>query len=171
MEAHVAGWLGSALVQLGRAHDALAVTEDAFRRDMHRRGGKYAWFYLFKAIGEAHAALADTEKALAWADRAIQVTQQAGEILHLAQGLKSRGDMRLLLSLSPEEAIDDLQRAKAIAEQHGLLPLAAECNLSLAHACRQRCDREARRFASRAAEVSRRLCLERHLAEAERLAA
>lgn len=172
MEAHVVGWLGSALVAHGHAREALAVTEDAFRRDMHRRGGKSSWFYLFKAIGEAHAALGNTEEALAWTDSAIQVTREANEVLHFAQGLKSRGDTRLLLSLSPEAATNDLTQARAIGEQHGLAPLVAECDLSLARACRRlHRDQEARRFACCAAQAFRRLRLERHLAEAESLAA
>jgi class 3 adenylate cyclase/tetratricopeptide (TPR) repeat protein len=170
MEAIVAGWLGSALVQGGRPAEALSVTEDAFRRGAHRAGGKYTWFYLFKAIGEAKAARGCADEALAWVDRAIQVTEEAQECLHRAQGLKCRGDMRLTLSLATEAAIQDLESARRIAEEHGLAPLAAECDLSLARA-HQRAgrDREAHQLAARAAQAFRALGLERHLAEAERL--
>ena len=77
MEALLAGWLGTALVQVGRPADALAVTQDSFRRRAHLAGGMYTWFYLFKAIGEAHAALGNAAEALEWADKAIQVTTDA----------------------------------------------------------------------------------------------
>jgi tetratricopeptide (TPR) repeat protein len=171
MEAMLAGWLGAALVEAGRPAEALAVTEESFRRRAHHAGGMYTWFYLFKAIGEAHAALGNAADALAWLDKAIQVTRDSKESLHYAQGLKSRGDIRLRLALSVEAASGDLDEARRIGEQLGLLPLVAECDLSLARA-RERAGQhqEARRLASRAAEAFRALGLERHLAEAERLA-
>src|SRR5262249_34863136 len=134
MEAMVAGWLGSALVQVGRPAEALAVTQDSFHRRAHLAGGMYTWFCLFKATADAHAALGNTAAALEWADKAIAVARDAQESLHYAQGLKCRGDVRLQLSLPAETAMDDLQEARRIAEQHGLLPLAAECDLSLARA-------------------------------------
>ena len=172
MEAMLAGWLGTALVQVGRPAEALDITEESFGRRAHLAGGKYTWFYLFKAIGEAHAALGNAGKALSWADKAIAVTREANELLHYAQGLKCRGDMRLLLSLPEAAAIGDLEQAKAIAERHGLLPLVAECDLSLARAFGQLGrDRDARRLATGAAQAFRMLRLERRLAEAERLAA
>jgi DNA-binding winged helix-turn-helix (wHTH) protein/tetratricopeptide (TPR) repeat protein len=172
MEAMVAGWLGTALVQVGRPAEALAIAQDSFRRGAHLAGGMYTWFYLFKAIAEAHAALGNATDALAWADKAIQVTRDAKERLHYAQGLKCRGDMRLQLSLPAEVAIDDLEEARNIAEEHGLLPLAAECDLSLARAFKRLGGlREARQLASRAAEAFRALGLERHLANAESLSA
>ena len=172
MEAMLAGWLGTALVQVGRPAEALAATEASFRRGAHLAGGMYTWFYLFKAIGEAHAALGNAAEALAWVDKAIQVTRDAEEILHYAQGLKSRGDMRLQLSLAVEAAIADLEEARQIAERHGLLPLVFECDLSLARAIERLGgrDQEARHLAARAAEGFRALGLERHLAEAESLA-
>jgi DNA-binding winged helix-turn-helix (wHTH) protein/tetratricopeptide (TPR) repeat protein len=173
MEAMLAGWLGTALVLAGRPAEALAATEASFRRGAHLAGGMYTWFYLFKAIGEAHAALGDATEALAWVDKAIQVARDAGEVLHYAQGLKSRGDVRLQLSLSTEAAIAALEEARQIGEQHGLLPLVYECDLSLARAIQRLGgrDQEARQLAARAAEGFRALGLERHLAEAENLAA
>jgi DNA-binding winged helix-turn-helix (wHTH) protein/class 3 adenylate cyclase/tetratricopeptide (TPR) repeat protein len=172
MEAMLAGWLGTALVQTGRPADALAVTQGSFRRRAHLAGGMYTWFYLFKAIGEAHAALGDAGEALAWADKAIQVTRDAQESLHYAQGLKSRGDIRLQLSLRTEAAVDDLEEARQIAEQRGLLPLVAECDLSLARALgRLGRSAQARRLASRAAQAFLALGLERRVAEAESLTA
>jgi DNA-binding winged helix-turn-helix (wHTH) protein/tetratricopeptide (TPR) repeat protein len=172
MEAMLAGWLGSALVQVGRPADALAVTRDSFRRRAHLAGGMYTWFYLFKAIAEAHAALGDAAEALVWADKAIQVTTDAKESLHYAQGLKCRGDIRLQLSLPAQAAVEDLEEARQIAEQHGLLPLVAECELSLARAFgRLGRDRQARRLASGAAQAFRALGLERRVADAESLTA
>jgi class 3 adenylate cyclase/tetratricopeptide (TPR) repeat protein len=171
MEAILAGWLGTALVAVGRAAEALGVTEEAFRRGAHLAGGRYTWFYLFKAIGEAHAALGNVAEAFAWADKAIQVTQETNESLHYAQGLKCRGDMQLRLAPSAEEAMADLELARTIGADHGLLPLVAECDLSLARA-RARAGRtqEARQLAARAAEAFRALKLDRYLAEAEQLA-
>jgi DNA-binding winged helix-turn-helix (wHTH) protein/tetratricopeptide (TPR) repeat protein len=171
MEAAVAGWLGTALVQVGRAGEALAITEDLFRRGAHLAAGRYTWFYLFKAIAEAHAALGNADEAVAWADKAIAVTEEAQETLHRAQGLKARGDMRLALALPVEAAAKDLEDARQLAERHGLKPLAAECTLSLARAATRagRHD-EARQLASRAAAAFRHLGLDRYLAEAEGLA-
>ena len=170
MEALLSGWLGTALVQLGRPADALAVTQDSFRRRAHLAGGMYTWFYLFKALGEAHAGLGNAAEALAWADKAIQVTTDAQESLHYAQGLKCRGDVRLQLALPAEAAVDDLEEARQIAKGHGLLPLVAECDLSLARAIeRLGRRREAGRLASRAAQAFRALGLERRVADAESL--
>ena len=130
----------------------------------------YTWFYLFKATGEAHAALGNAGEALTWADKAIQVTRDADESLHYAQGLKCRGDIRLQLSLPTQAAVDDLEEARQIAERHGLLPLVAECDLSLARASGSLGrTREARRLAARAAQAFRALGLERHAAKAENL--
>jgi DNA-binding winged helix-turn-helix (wHTH) protein/class 3 adenylate cyclase/tetratricopeptide (TPR) repeat protein len=172
MEAMLAGWLGTALVLVGRPAEALAATEASFRRGAHLAGGMYTWFYLFKAIGEAHGALGNAAEALAWVDKAIQVTHDAREVLHYAQGLKSRGDVRLQLSLVVEAAIADLEEARQIGERHGLLPLVLECDLSLARAIRRLGgrDQEAQHLAARAAEGFRALGLERRLAEAESLA-
>jgi tetratricopeptide (TPR) repeat protein len=170
MEAIVAGWLGTALVDAGRPADALAVTEGAFHRKAHLAGGKYTWFYLFKAVGEAHAALGGPTEALSWADKAIAVTEEAQEELHRAQGLKARGDMRLAHAEPLEAAIDDLDSARQLAEAHGLKPLVAECDLSLARAHgRAGRRREAQRHAARAAKGFRALGLERRLAEAQQL--
>ena len=172
MEAMLAGWLGSALVEVGRPDEALAATQDSFRRSAHLAGGMYTWFYLFKAIGEAHAALGNAAEAMAWADKAIQVTRDAKENLHYAQGLKCRGDMQLRLSLAAEGAIDDLEKARQISKQHGLLPLVSECDLSLARAFERVGRRqEVQRHASRAAQAFRALGLERRLADAESLVA
>jgi tetratricopeptide (TPR) repeat protein len=171
MEAILAGWLGAALVQVGRPAEALAVAEDAFRRGAHLAGGMYTWFYLFKAIGEAHAALGNAAEAMGWVDKAIQVTRDASEPLHYAQGLKCRGDVRLQLSASMKAAVADLEEARQIAAQHGLLPLVAECDLSLARAFqRLGRNRQMQRLASSAARGFRALGLERRLAEAESLA-
>jgi tetratricopeptide (TPR) repeat protein len=171
MEAILAGWLGTALIAVGRAAEALGVTEEAFARGAHLAGGRYTWFYLFKAIGEAHAALGSVAEALAWADKAIQVTQETKESLHYAQGLKCRGDMRLRLPRHAEEAMADLELARTIGRDHGLLPLVAECDLSLARACTRAGRRQkARQLASRAAQAFRALELDRYLAEAEKLA-
>src|SRR5262245_16491028 len=170
MEAFVSGWLGTALVQLGRAGDALAVTENSYRRHTHVRGGKYTWFYLFKAIGEANAALGNTEAALVWIDKAIDVTQRANEILHYAQGLKCRAEVRLGLSISSEEAVDDIKQAKEIAERCGLVPLLAECDLILARASQQLGrDGDVLKYASAATRSFRALGLDRFIAQAERL--
>jgi tetratricopeptide (TPR) repeat protein len=170
MESLVAGWLGTALVQAGRPGEALAITEDSFRRGAHLGAGRYTWFYLFKAMGEAHAALGHAAEALAWADKAIAVTETAQEVLHRAQGLKCRGDMRLALSLPPEAAIADLETARQIAVDRGLRPLAAQCDLSLARVAAgagRYCD--ARQLAAGAAEAFRALGLDRYLAEAEQV--
>jgi class 3 adenylate cyclase/tetratricopeptide (TPR) repeat protein len=172
MEPMVAGWLGTALVQLGRAAEALAVTEDSFARQMHLRGGNYTRFYLFKAIGEANAAIGNTEEALLWVEKAIDVAHKAKEILHYAQGLKCRGDMRLLLAPSEDSCIGDLEQAKEIGSRHGLAPLVAECDLSLAQACqRLGRDQDARQFAHSAGRAFRALNLERYLVRAEALVA
>jgi tetratricopeptide (TPR) repeat protein len=170
MEAMLAGWLGTALVRVGRPADALAVAQDSFRRGAHLAGGMYTWFYLFKAIGEAHAALGNGAEALEWAEKAIQVTRDAQESLHYAQGLKCRGDIRLQLSLSTEAAVGDLEEARQIAGQHGLQPLVAECDLSLARGMgRLGRGSQARQLASRAVQAFQALGLERLVADARSL--
>jgi hypothetical protein len=68
-------------------------------------------------------------------------------------------------------AVADLEEARQIAAQHGLLPLVAECDLSLARAFqRLGRNRQMQRLASSAARGFRALGLERRLAEAESLA-
>jgi hypothetical protein len=108
---------------------------------------------------------------LGWADKAVDVTRRANEIVQVAHALKCRGDLRLLSPASVDGALDDLAAAKKIAEHHGLAPLLAECDLSLADACK-RAGRgpQARKHASRAVAGFRVLGLERHLVNAEKLA-
>jgi tetratricopeptide (TPR) repeat protein len=169
MEAIVAGWLCTALVKDGRAAEALTIAEDGYRRQTHLRGGYSTWFYLMKSVGEAHGALGNTQDALDWANQAIEVTQRSNEILHYAQGLKCRADLQL--PYAPEAAIADLEQSRRFASEHGMAPLAAECDLAMALARRQLGDdAAAQEFASYAAQQFRELGLDRHLAEAQRLA-
>src|SRR5262249_39813148 len=127
-----ASFLSMALLQLGRPADALAVAEDLFRRGAHLRGARYFSFFLFKAIAEAKAMVGAVEEALDWANRASNVTQHANEIVQIAHAFKCRGDLRVQLSTSFDEGLDDLKEAREIACRHGLAPLVAECDLSLA---------------------------------------
>jgi DNA-binding winged helix-turn-helix (wHTH) protein/tetratricopeptide (TPR) repeat protein len=166
-----ASFLSTALLQLGRPADALAVAEDLFHRGAHLRGARYFSFFLFKAIAEAKAVVGAVEEALDWADRASHVTRHANEIVQIAHAFKCRGDLRLRLSTSRDEGLGDLKEAREIACRHGLAPLVAECDLSLAIAYKgMGHDRRAQTFASRAADGFRVLGLERHLAQAKRLA-
>jgi hypothetical protein len=65
----------------------------------------------------------------------------------------------------------DLELARTIGADHGLLPLVAECDLALARAgARAGRRQEARQLASRAAQAFRALKLDRYLAEAQKLA-
>jgi DNA-binding winged helix-turn-helix (wHTH) protein/tetratricopeptide (TPR) repeat protein len=166
-----ASFLSTALLQLGRPAEALAVAEDLFHRGAHLRGARYFSFFLFKAIAEAKAVVGAVEEALDWANRANNVTQHANEIVQIAHAFKCRGDLRLRLSTSLDEGLDDLKEAREIACRHGLAPLVAECDLSLAIGYKGTGhDQQAQKFASRAADGFRVLGLERHLAHAKRLA-
>jgi predicted ATPase/DNA-binding winged helix-turn-helix (wHTH) protein len=166
-----ASFLSTALLQLGRPAEALAVAEALFRRGAHLRGARYFSFFLFKAIAEAKAAVGAVEEALDWANRASDVIRHANEIVQIAHAFKCRGDLRLLLSTSLDEGLDDLKEAREIARRHGLAPLVAECDLSLAAAYNgMRHVQQAQKAASRAADGFRVLGLERHLARAKRLA-
>jgi tetratricopeptide (TPR) repeat protein len=166
-----ASFLSTALLQLGRPAEALTVAEALFRRGAHLRGAKYFSFFLFKAIAEAKAAIGAIEEALQWANKAHDVIQQANEIVQIAHALKCRGDLLLLSSASLDEGLDDLKEAREIACRHGLVPLVAECDLSLAAAYKDmRQVKQAQRAASRAVDGFRILGLERHLARAKRLA-
>jgi tetratricopeptide (TPR) repeat protein len=166
-----ASFLSTALVQLGRPAEGLAVAEALLGRGAHLRGARYFSFFLFKAIAEAKAAVGAVEQALAWADKAIDVTQRADEFVQIAHAFKCRGDLRLAVPAFIGEAIGDLEQAKDTALRLGLAPLVAECDLSFAAAHKAMGhDQQARKFAADAADGFRALGLERHLARAEQLA-
>jgi class 3 adenylate cyclase/tetratricopeptide (TPR) repeat protein len=169
-EAINAAWLASALVMAGRPGEALSIAEDSYKRNTHLRGGKYNWFYLFKAIGEAKAGLGQLDDGMAWVDRAIAVARETKEAIHHAQGLKCRGDIRLGRPQLLASAIDDFKAALALAEKHCLAPLAAECQLSLstANTALGRCD-EAQAYLTRASAGFAALGLERFAQRERRL--
>jgi DNA-binding winged helix-turn-helix (wHTH) protein/tetratricopeptide (TPR) repeat protein len=166
-----ASFLSMALVKLGRPAEALSIAEALLGRGAHLRGARYFSFFLFKAIAEAKAAVGPVESAMAWADKAVDVTQRANEFVQIAHAFKCRGDLRLLLPTSISKGIDDLEQARDLASRHGLAPLVSECDLSLARACRAMGrDQQAQKLALEAADGFRALDLERQLVQAERLA-
>ena len=78
----VSAKLGEALIGCGELHLASKVLEAAAQPSCYRKGGRYTWFYLFKALANLHLAQNDPEQARQFAQKAYNLTQETGEAGH-----------------------------------------------------------------------------------------
>lgn len=78
----VSAKLGEALVSSGELKLAEKVLEQAVQPGCYRKGGRYTWFYLFKAMAELQLALKDYDKAHLYARKTFTITKETGERAH-----------------------------------------------------------------------------------------
>ncbi len=78
----VSAKLGEALLGCGELALAEKVLEQAAQPSCYRKGGRYTWFYLFKAQADLCLAQDDPEQARHFAQKAYNLTQETGEAGH-----------------------------------------------------------------------------------------
>lgn len=78
----VSAKLGEALIGCGELTLAARVLEQAAQPACYRKGGRYTWFYLFKALTRLYLAQNDLEQAKTMAQRVHTLTQETGEAGH-----------------------------------------------------------------------------------------
>ena len=78
----VSAKLGEALVGSGELQLAEKVLEQAVQPSCYRKGGRYTWFYLFKAMAELQLALNNLDKAHLYARKSFTVTSETNEKAH-----------------------------------------------------------------------------------------
>lgn len=114
----VSAKLGEALIGCGELALAARVLEQAAQPSCYRKGGRYTWFYLFKALTRLYLAQNELEQAQGVAQRAYTLTQETGEaghhgwsILMLANvyGQSGNSDHTQVLHLY-DQALDIAQR-------------------------------------------------------------
>jgi class 3 adenylate cyclase/tetratricopeptide (TPR) repeat protein len=120
----VAG-LGTALARSGNAGDAVRIIQGALDRQVYRRAGNPALYYLLLAIGEAQWRAGDRGLALEHIDRAEAMARQNGEMAHIAHALYVRGE--ILVRSEPEAAERAYREARICAAEHQMRPLVADC--------------------------------------------
>jgi tetratricopeptide (TPR) repeat protein len=125
----VAG-LGTALARSGSPVEALQLLQDALDRQIYRRAGNPALYYLLMAIGEAHRIAGHLDEALDKAGEAERLARRNAEMAHLAQALYLHGAIHA--HQDPTAAERTYLDARRCAEQHEMRPLAARCWLGLA---------------------------------------
>ncbi|RLU02470.1 MAG: hypothetical protein D9N11_09045 [Ketobacter sp.] len=78
----VSAKLGEALIASGELQLAEKVLEQAVQPSCYRKGGRYTWFYLFKAMAALQLALDNVDKAHLYARKAFTVTSETNEKAH-----------------------------------------------------------------------------------------
>lgn len=78
----VSAKLGEALIGSGELKLAEKVLEQAVLPSCYRKGGRYTWFYLFKAMAELQLALKDFDKAHLYARKTFTITKETNEKAH-----------------------------------------------------------------------------------------
>jgi tetratricopeptide (TPR) repeat protein len=139
----VASTLGAAYTYAGRVDEALPLLEQAVERAA-----------AMKLRANQSLRLARLAEAHVKAERAETAFPVAAQALDLAQELRERGHeahvLRLLASIEMEREPPNLDRAEegyrkalAIAEELGMRPLQAHCQLGLGRIYQRSCDGEA----------------------------
>jgi len=78
----VSARLGEALIGSEELKLAEKVLEQSVQPGCFRKGGRYTWFYMFRAMAKFQLALGDLEKAHQYAQKAFNITQETGEQAH-----------------------------------------------------------------------------------------
>lgn len=78
----VSAKLGEALIGCGELALATKVLEQAAQPGCYRKGGRYTWFYLFKAMANLYLARDDLAEAQTYAQKVYHLTQETGETGH-----------------------------------------------------------------------------------------
>lgn len=78
----VSAKLGEALIGSGELTLAEKILEHTVQPSCYRKGGRYTWFYLFKAMAELQLALKDYDKAHLYARKSFTITKETNEKAH-----------------------------------------------------------------------------------------
>ena len=118
---HVTGQLASALAGIGEASRAVKMVEAWLARGLEERTGRLELYYLNAGYSEALLQSSEQDKALAAADRALEVARNLSNPCLIVQGLGLRA--RLLAEIQPGAAA--IERALAeqaeLCRRHGLV--------------------------------------------------
>lgn len=130
MEPCASAWLASALVQIGKPDEALAIARHSIEKKIYLAGGRYTWVYIHQALAEAQFAMDQMPAALETIEAALSIAEESREPIQIATARFVRG--RILVRTDKRgEGERDLGAALEIAERHGLDPLAADCRREL----------------------------------------
>ena len=122
--------LGSALARSGRLEEALRLLEHALDQRIYLKAGKYNFYYLLMAVGEARWLTGRVEQALDDVAEAEQTARRNGERAYRAQSLYLLGSIHAYRT--PAVAEPFYREARALAEESSMRPLVADCLLGLA---------------------------------------
>ena len=78
----VAAKLGEALIGCGELALASKVLEQAAQPSCYRKGGRYTWFYLFKALADLYLETGELHQAVNYAQKVYNLTRETGEEGH-----------------------------------------------------------------------------------------
>jgi class 3 adenylate cyclase len=126
MEPCVTGWLASALTEIGQPARAREIAAQSIDTDLYRHGGRYAWVFVHIALAEALLGCGETKDALDKVETALDIANTSNEPIQIAQALFTRGRLRAKAQ-SAGAGLADMRAALALAERHGLDPLARAC--------------------------------------------
>jgi tetratricopeptide (TPR) repeat protein len=129
-------WLAGAYSQGGRASDAMTLLLDA-EDDMARSSSGLFPFRVhhYMALAETHLALGAVAEARSAIGRAQEIAEHTGEIAHLAQVFRLRGNIEAADRASDLGAARGFyERAIELARPRGLRPLVAQCLAGMAEA-------------------------------------
>jgi tetratricopeptide (TPR) repeat protein len=122
--------LGTALARSGRIDEALDLLQHALDRRIYLKAGRYNFYYLLMAIGEARWLAGQIEQALAEVGEAELTARRNGERAHRARSLHLLGAIHACQT--PATAERWYLEARDLAEQSSMRPLVADCWLGLA---------------------------------------
>ena len=109
------------LIELNDLTQAQQLADQALANDNYKRGGRYTWFYLFKAISKLAIAEQDLDKALDYALKTLRLTQETGETAHLGWACLNLGQVKLARqNLDTEYMANLINRASHIAQQKNM---------------------------------------------------
>jgi tetratricopeptide (TPR) repeat protein len=129
-------WLGAAYARGDRPREALALLLEAEHKTAHRSGGLYNAIHHYMALAQAHTAVGALALARTAIGRAQEIAERAGELAHLAEIFRIRGNIEASdPSSDVRAALACYQRALELGRPRGLRPLAAHSLAEMAQAC------------------------------------
>lgn len=130
MEPCVTGWLANALVESGDYQRAAEVATHSIKSKLYTHGGRYTWVFVHNALADALFFCGDTPKSIEMAETALSIARESNEPIQIAQALFVRGRL-FARAGDPDRGLPDIHAAQALAERHGLDPLARDCRGAL----------------------------------------
>jgi len=126
MEACVTGWLATALIEVGEYRKAREYAAQSVETKLYTHGGRYTWVFVHNALADALFFCGETSKAIEMAEEALSIARTSDEPIQIAQALFVLGRL-LVRSGDIGRGLGEVRAALALAERHGLDPLARDC--------------------------------------------